>query len=126
MQLIQEFDQYPPIDRIFALVHDREDAVFLDSSMQNQLGRFSMIGLNPYLKLVKGEAFTVNGTVSEENYETWVKKYLKSHLEENRTGLPLTSGAIGYFSYDYGRKKRAGSLPPPQGSGHPRQYPGLL
>ena len=69
MQLIQEFEQYPPIDQIFALVHDREDAVFLDSSMTNQLGRFSIIGLNPYLKLVKGGAFTINGTISEESYE---------------------------------------------------------
>lgn len=105
MQLIQEFDRYPPIDRIFALVHEREDAVFLDSSMTNQLGKFSIIGLNPYLKLTKGEVFTVNGTVSEESYEAWVKNYLKSNQEENHTGLPLTSGAIGYFSYDYGRKK---------------------
>lgn len=105
MQLIQEFDQYPPIDRIFALLHEREDAVFLDSSMTNQLGKFSIIGLNPYLKLTKGEVFTINGIVSEESYEAWVKNYLKSNREENHTGLPLTSGAIGYFSYDYGRKK---------------------
>ncbi len=115
MQLIQEFEQYPPIDQIFALVHDREDAVFLDSSMTNQLGRFSIIGLNPYLKLVKGGAFTINGTISEESYEVWVKNYLKSHQEENRTGLPLTSGAIGYFSYDYGRKKERVA------SRHPRE-----
>lgn len=105
MQLIQEFKKYPPIDRIFALVHNKEDSVFLDSSLQNQLGRYSIIALHPYLKLVNGEQFTVNGEVSEERFETFVKKYLRTHQEKNTTSLPLTSGAVGYFSYDYGRKK---------------------
>lgn len=105
MQLLQELEHYPPIDRIFAQVQNQEDAVFLDSSLRNALGRFSIIGRNPYLKLVKGEQFTINGQVSEESYEAWVKHYLKLHREENHTELPLTSGAIGYFSYDYGRKK---------------------
>ena len=105
MQLVQEFNHYPSIDRIFSLVHNMEDAVFLDSSLKNQLGRYSIIGLNPYLKLVKGEQFTINGQICSEKFETWVKKYLKTHNEKNNTGLPLVSGAIGYFSYDYGRQK---------------------
>lgn len=107
MQLLREFDQYPPIDRIFSLIHCREDAVFLDSSLKNQLGRYSIIGLSPYLKLVKGEDhFTVNGQICKEmSFEDYVKDYLKRHREENDTPLPLVSGAIGYFSYDYGRKK---------------------
>lgn len=106
MQLIEELKQYPPIDRIFSLVYDQEDAVFLDSSLRNELGRYSIIALHPYLKLVKGERqFTINGEVSKESFETFVKKYLREHHEENKTNLPLTSGAIGYFSYDYGRKK---------------------
>ncbi|MDO4337934.1 MAG: aminodeoxychorismate synthase component I [Eubacteriales bacterium] len=105
MQLIQEFDNYPPIHRIFALVHDKEDSVFLDSSLQNQLGRYSIIALHPYLKLVNGEQFTVNGKPSEESFEAYVKKYLRTHQEKNTASLPLVSGAVGYFSYDYGREK---------------------
>ncbi len=31
--------------------------------------------------------------------------FLKEHRQENPTELPLTAGAIGYFSYEYGRKK---------------------
>ena len=54
MQLIQEFEQYPAIDRIFSLVYDRDDAVFLDSSLQNQLGRYSIIALHPYLEAGEG------------------------------------------------------------------------
>lgn len=105
MQLIQEYEQYPAIDRIFSLVYHREDAVFLDSSLQNQLGHYSIVALHPYLKLVKGVQFTINGQVSKESFEGCVKRYLIENREENHTDLPLVSGAVGYFSYDYGRKK---------------------
>lgn len=33
-----------------------------------------------------------------------MSSYLKEAYEENGYDLPLTAGAIGYFSYDYGRK----------------------
>ncbi|RLK63342.1 aminodeoxychorismate synthase component I [Atopobacter sp. AH10] len=105
MQLIEQMEQYPPIHQIFSLLHEEKDAVFLDSSLQNHLGRYSIIGLKPYLKLVNGTSFTVNGKLSEIPFEVYVKKYLQEHKEINQTHLPITSGAIGYFSYDYGRKK---------------------
>lgn len=105
MRIIRELKQHPPIDRIFALVQEQTDAVFLDSSLTGALGRFSIVGITPYLKLVNGDLFTVNGTVSEEGFESFVKRYLREHREENDSGLPLLSGAVGYFSYDYGRKK---------------------
>lgn len=105
MRLIREFEHYPAAEQIFRLVYNRKDAVFLDSSLKNHLGRYSVIGLDPYMKLIKGKEFTVNGQVCEECFETFVKNYLKEHKEENSTGLPLISGAIGYFTYDYGREK---------------------
>lgn len=105
MQLIHELTQYPEMESIFSCIHAKEDAVFLDSSLQNDLGQYSIIGLHPYLKLVKGETFTVNGQPSSVEFEDFLKQYLKEHQETNTTHLPLTSGAIGYFSYDYGRKK---------------------
>ena len=82
MRLMREFNHYPSINRIFSLLHEEENAVFLDSSLRNQLGRYSIIGLSPYLKLVKGEKFTVNGQVCTEPFESWVKNYLKKHKEE--------------------------------------------
>ncbi|MDO4298828.1 MAG: aminodeoxychorismate synthase component I [Lachnospiraceae bacterium] len=105
MRIIKKLELYPSIDRIFSLVQEQEDAVFLDSSLTGRLGQFSILGMTPYLKLVNGEEFTVNGIVSEEGFECFVKRYLREHQEENDTGLPLLSGAVGYFSYDYGRKK---------------------
>lgn len=105
MRIIRELKDYPPLFEIFGLVREREDAVFLDSSLQNEMGRFSIVGLNPYLKLEKGEAFTVNGTPCGESFEDYVRGYLKRNREENPTKLPLVDGALGYFSYDYGREK---------------------
>ncbi len=105
MRLMHESNDHPPIQQIFAQIQDQKDAVFLDSSLPNQLGRFSIIGLAPYLKLVQGENFTVNGEIIDTDLTTWVKDYLRTHQETNDTTLPLISGAIGYFSYDYGRKK---------------------
>ncbi|MDO5422312.1 MAG: aminodeoxychorismate synthase component I [Eubacteriales bacterium] len=105
MRLIRELEGRSPISEIFRKVYREEDAVFLDSSLQNGLGRYSVIGLHSYLKLVKGEEFTVNGVRQEETFENFVRRYLKEHGDKNETGLPIVSGAIGYFSYDYGRKK---------------------
>lgn len=105
MRLIRELEGCPPIHEIFRQLYREEDAVFLDSSLQNQLGRYSVIGLHPYLKLVKGEDFTVNGVQQEESFEDFLRRYLKEHPDVNDTGLPIVSGAIGYFSYEYGRKK---------------------
>lgn len=105
MRYVKELREYPAIHRIFDCYAAEEGAVFLDSSLQNELGRYSIIGIHPYLSLVKGETFTVNGELCEENFETYVSSYLREHRDENETKSPIVSGAIGYFSYDYGRKK---------------------
>lgn len=104
--MIKELQTYIPTAEIFRLYQEEADAVFLDSSLVNQLGQYSIIGLYPYLKLVKEKkGYTVNGAEGEGTFEAFVKQYLREHETRNDTGLPLVSGAIGYFSYDYGREK---------------------
>ena len=107
MQLIRPLEPYIPLAEIFERgnFYEKEDIAFLDSSLENELGRYSILGLKPYLKLVKGETFTVNGVENKTGFEAYVRNYLKEHRRENQTELPLTAGAIGYFSYEYGRKK---------------------
>jgi para-aminobenzoate synthetase component 1 len=105
MRTIKTLENHPPLHRIFDRYAEEEMAVFLDSSLRNHLGRYSIVGLYPYLILVKGEKFTVNGRECGQSFEAYIKEYLKSHREENPTNLPIVSGAVGYFSYDYGRKK---------------------
>ena len=103
---IKEITSYIPAAEIFRLCANEPDSVFLDSSLVNTLGRYSIIGRRPYLKLVKeDERFTVNGEVRTDcTFEAYVREYLDTHKDENTTNLPILSGAIGYFSYEYGRK----------------------
>lgn len=105
MRLVKRLLPYLPAVRFMEAFHDETHTVVLDSSLVNDLGRYTIIGRNPYLTLIKGERFTVNGEPQESSFETYVKHYLQTHREENSTGLPIVSGAIGYFSYDYGREK---------------------
>ena len=105
---IRKLDTYIPATEIFRIYQQEKDCVFLDSSLVNQLGRYSIIGRCPYLKLVKdGEMFTVNGQEEKgQTFEAYMKTYLAEHVDENDSELPMVSGAIGYFSYDYGRKRQ--------------------
>lgn len=105
-RVIRELKDYIPAAEIFRLFEKQRDVAFLDSSLHNKLGQYSILGLCPYLKLVKTDAgFTVNEEASKETFEEYVKRYLREHTDRNETKLPMVSGAIGYFSYDYGRKK---------------------
>lgn len=107
MSEIIKLKQYKPIGEIFSLFHKEEDAVFLESSLKNHLGKYSIIGRKPYLKLVKTNIFTINGEASDIGFEEYIKKYFKENFAENKSGLPVISGAIGYFSYDYNREKNS-------------------
>lgn len=102
--LKKTYTNYPSIDKIFHIIHNEPDVAFLDSSLTGNLGQYSIIGLSPYLKLVKSDVFTVNGKICDIPFEDFLKNYLNEHKEYNPTDLPLISGAIGYFSYDYGKK----------------------
>lgn len=89
--------------QLFALFADEKDVAFLDSSLVNDLGCYSLIGLVPYhtVSVAQGQ-LQVDGKSHEGTAETYLKAYLKKHYQANRTSLPLTAGAIGYVSYDYG------------------------
>ena len=53
MQLLRALETYIPLAEIFAYgrFYEKEDTAFLDSSLENELGRYSILGLKPYLKL---------------------------------------------------------------------------
>lgn len=102
---ICKLDFYRKSEDIFEQYKYEPMAIFLDSSLENQLGRYSIIGLKPYLILKETDGiFYKNDKPQEETFEQGIQKYLNKYKEENPTDLPLISGALGYFSYDYGRK----------------------
>ncbi len=102
---ITKAKQYVPCSKIFNFLYDEPMAAFLDSSLPNELGKYSIIGISPYHVLKEADGvFYINGERSTLSFESYLKEYLKKQKEENPTFLPLVSGGIGYFSYDYGRK----------------------
>lgn len=104
---IKQLPYYIQTAEIFKLYEKEPLCAFLDSSLVNDLGQYSVIGRCPYLKLVKdGGNFWINGKLEQErSFEDYMRKYLMEHEDSNDAGLPIVSGAIGYFSYDYGREQ---------------------
>lgn len=105
-RIIKEMKPARGAAELYTYFAGTDDSVFLDSSLVNKLGRYSVIGAVPYLKLVKeGNNFYINGEKEITcSFETYLKTYLAEHKDKNNTELPIISGAIGYFSYEYGRK----------------------
>ena len=105
-RIIKEMKPARGAAELYTYFAGTDDSVFLDSSLVNKLGRYSVIGAVPYLKLVKeGNGFYINGENETTcSFETYLKTYLAEHKDKNNTELPIISGAIGYFSYEYGRK----------------------
>lgn len=102
----KKLEKYIDIFSIFKILEKKYKSIsFLDSSLQNKYGQYSIIGIDLYLELKEdNKKFYINNTESEEKFEEYLRRFLKENKEENRTGLPLIAGGIGYFSYDYGRK----------------------
>ena len=106
MHKIREIREYPPIHVLFSRWKEEKNIVFLDSSLENRLGRYSIIGRLPYQKLVQdGDSFWVNDEKQKMTFENYLRTYLKEHPDSNESDLPIVSGAMGYVSYDYGREK---------------------
>lgn len=102
---IRKLSFYKQAADIFTMYRNREMAVFLDSALENQLGRYSVIGLYPYIVLKEENGMCYrNGVKQSKAFEEILDAELEKRKEKNPTELPLTGGAIGYFSYDYGRK----------------------
>ncbi len=102
---IRRLDHYCPLARIHGILGSREESsAFLDSSLQNSYGQYSILGCHPYLRLEETAGiFQANGRVQDCDLLQYLKAYLKEAYEENPTSLPMAGGAIGYLSYDYGR-----------------------
>ena len=82
MHKIREIREYPPIHVLFSRWKEEKNIVFLDSSLENRLGRYSIIGRLPYQKLVQdGDSFWVNDEKQKMTFENYLRTYLKEHPE---------------------------------------------
>lgn len=107
MKSIQkELSDYIPAIHFFQMVKDREQVAFLDSSLVGERGNYTILGIRPYHSIWKKDGnLWINGKKSPLDFEIYFSQYLKSHKGKKRENIPLSDGAIGYFSYDYGRER---------------------
>lgn len=92
---------------IYSLFKEDSTVSFLDSSMDfHNLGRYSFIGLNPFktFKYMDDKCFIDENIINEKDPFKVIKKLIEKYKFQNTTGLPYASGAMGYFSYDLGKK----------------------
>ena len=107
---IKKLEKQIDIYEIFRILSSQEDfkdkkISFLDSSLTNKYGKFSIIAMNCFFELREEKGKTIiNGVESERSFDEVLDKFLMENKEENTTNLPIIAGGIGYFSYDYGRK----------------------
>lgn len=89
----------------FELLKGSGRAVFLDSSLPGDLGRFSIVGIDPRTVLTDEDGVVkVNGRRVEGDFLETARSLFESRRDQSPDGLPLVSGAIGYLSYDFGRR----------------------
>ncbi|HBX58902.1 MAG TPA: aminodeoxychorismate synthase component I, partial [Methylophaga sp.] len=100
---------------LFAAIRDLPWAVFLDSAItEGDNARFDIIAADPFITLqTTGQTTTIdyrtaNSLNSADDPFLLLQTVLKKYAQQS-TELPFCGGAIGYFSYDLGR--RIESLP---------------
>lgn len=106
---IKKLTTYIPVAETFRALASEQDCVFLDSSLVNDLGRFSIIGACPYLKLVKdGEKFFINE--KEETgitFEDYLRNYLRDHSIRMRASFRWSPAQWDIFLMIMGANCRA-------------------
>lgn len=100
---------------LFSCIKKEPYPFLLEGGMDHEnLGRYSMIGWDPYL-LIKAwpdrvEVKTFVGTEqSQGDPFDILEGYLKEYKRDERNELPFNGGAVGFFSYDL--KNRLEKLP---------------
>ena len=88
-RIIKELKPYIPAADIFRIYEKEAGCAFLDSSLVNDLGKYSLIGRYPYLKLVKdGDVFTVNGKPETgKTFEDYMREYICESEDVKETDI---------------------------------------
>lgn len=90
---------------IYSLFREDETVTFLDSSLTAYpIGRYSIIGLNPFTAFkFEDNTCYIDGSKVAGNPLDVLKKLVAGYTIKNETDLPYVAGAMGFFSYDFGR-----------------------
>ncbi len=96
--LRRTLDTYVPAIEIYSAI-DRNGTIFLDSSMHNELGRNSIIGMIPNRKLIYDGKMSVDGKSIHKSLIQSIDEELDSYVPD----LGISQSLMGWISYDCGR-----------------------
>ena len=103
--LIEKIKITSSLEEIYSVFSEEPDTAFLNSSLKTDVGRYSFIGLNPFLtiKTTNNSIDLIKSTGTHSlrmDPFTLLEKVFDFYKTDTGTTLPFTSGGIGYFSYD--------------------------
>ena len=109
--LYAELPYHPDSSLYFEAVRDKNWPVLLDSANSDQANsRFDIITADPFITLVSTEDNTIidyqNGEQLQSSDEPFqlLQSILQEFQQQIDVDLPFCGGALGYFSYDLGRR----------------------
>ncbi|MDO8540671.1 MAG: aminodeoxychorismate synthase component I [Opitutaceae bacterium] len=106
--LLQEVEFGVGPEELFDVLCDRPPCFFLDSALSvGGLGRFSFIGFDPFVVFcARGDEITLTQDGRTEMHRGDVilelRRLFERYCAPASTALPFASGAVGYFSYEFG------------------------
>lgn len=108
----------PPLDCLFGTLRERPGAIWLDSGLQQYgLGRYSMVVVDPIKEIVvRGDEIEVlekggRRVESGDPIEALRREAkIDSSPRDTVKRPPFSGGAVGYVSYDFGRRLKPTTL----------------
>ncbi|MFH1877747.1 MAG: aminodeoxychorismate synthase component I [Candidatus Omnitrophota bacterium] len=94
-----------PVEDLFAGLAELPEASFLNSSMITDAGRYSFIGINPFL-IFRAKKNRININIggheicAKDDPFNALARIINSYRIKNPSPFPFSCGGIGYFSYD--------------------------
>ncbi len=115
---IERLKDYVPVERILGSIRDRVGTLLLDSASHDfGFGRYSILVTDPIKEIVSyGDTQEVRTGERIEFFSGDPFEFLQKELAlPSRSGatlnqVPFSGGAVGYFSYDLGRRLKPSSL----------------
>ncbi len=118
MSLVERLSRYEPVERILGAVKDQPGAMLLDSGSHDfGMGHFSILMTQPVKELVYRNGMLesrAGDKVETQRGDPFA--LLRSELSWGKrpaspsVNVPFTGGAVGYFSYDLGRRLKPSTL----------------
>lgn len=103
--VIEKVELAVPVESVFEYFSKRDNAALLNSSLETDAGRYSFMGIDPFLVLrgkgtdLKMEFGGHTFLIKDDPFKC-LDSVIRTYKVDNPTPFPFISGGIGYLSYD--------------------------